>query len=311
MTLNELRYFTVVAEEKSFSKAAELLFVAQPSLSQAIAKLEKQYNCSFFERKAKGLDITPAGEMYLKYAREIISLHKNMEMDLCEYNHQSVKSLNIGTITNHGSYFFPQTISKIKQQYPAINVALREYGKDSLEKSLVNGDVDVAVLRLPIRDPNIEYTVLGNEPIILMMSSDNPLAKNGYEAEGFDLPLINILPLKEECFLVFPKYDAVAHAVNPIFANAGFFPKNTLEVRSLELHEDLCKGSRYISIAPKPIWNSIGNNKLVSYFHIEENCSIPFSLVVATAKRKLPRHVEEYVELIIKYNEFRLREAAE
>ena len=309
MTLNELKYITTVAEKKSFSKASDYLFVAQPTLSQVIARVEKYYNCSFFDRTPKGLEITQAGETYLKYAYSMLSAHQQMELDLKEYSIHIMERLSIGTLINHGIYFFPQTIDRIKEEYPNLTITITEENDtDHLEKLLLHGDIDIAVMRLPIKNPNIEYTVLGSEPIVIMMNRNNPFAKAGYYIEGYDIPFIDITLLADEYFLVFPNNDSVARAVNPIFENAGFFPKKTLEIRSIELHEELCANNNYISVLSKPIWGFIGNNPNITFFNIENRYSVPFSLAVATARKNLPRHIKDYVNLVMQFNEVSLRE---
>ncbi len=308
MTLTMMKYFITVAEECSISKAASRLFVSQPSLSHAIAQIEQEYHCKCFERLQNGLVITAKGRIILEYARSIMNLYQRMETDIQDSIENGEKSISIATITNHGNYFFPQTFYHIKELYPDISISFTEETKNDLEKGLLDGTYDVAVMRLPIKSQNLKFTVLGSEPVILMMNPKNRFVDRGYHVDGFEYPFIDIRLLMDETFLVFPHYDNVAYAINTIYANAGFFPKKYLEVQSIEVHEQLIAKNDYVSITPKPIWNPIGKNPNVAYFNIEPSYAIPYTLAVATANKPIPRHVQDYVNLIVRFNSFAERE---
>jgi len=304
MTLTMMKYLITVAEERSISKAAARLFISQPSLSHAIAQIEQEYECKCFERTPGGLVITKKGQIILDYSRSILEMYQQMDADLRSGTDNNEKKISIATITNHGNYFFPQTIYHIKQLYPDISISFTEESKYDLENGLLDGTYDIAVMRLPVKRQDLIFTVLGSEPIILMMNRNNPMADKGYHVEGYEYPFIDIRLLKDETFLVFPHNDTVAYAVNSIYANAGFFPKNFLEVRSLEVHEQLVAHSNYVSITPKPTWNPIGNNPNVAYFNIEDTYSLPYTLAVVTANKPQPRHIQDYINLIIRFNSF-------
>jgi len=305
MTLNEMRYIVTVANEKSFSKAAEILFMSQPSLSQAVQRVENSYNCKFFIRTSKGLEITEAGQLYTLLAKDILERSDKMQVELRQFANKANQAISIGMLHNLGDYFLPQALPEFRKKYPNIKVNAIEAQNAELERRLQNGEFGFILTHLPIVGPNIEIITLGSERFTLIVHKDSPLAKKGYHVEGYDAPFLDLRLAAEEPFILFPKTEQLRDIIDMIFSKAGFFPKEYTEIRGLTVHEKLCACGLAVSIIPKAVTLAIGNNPNVVYFNIPDNFHVPQTLVIASLRGKaLSPPEEEFRRLIIENNIF-------
>ena len=305
MTLNEMRYIVAIANEKSISKAAEALFISQPSLSQALARVEAAYNCKFFIRNPKGLEITEAGQLCLSYAKDILERSNQMQSMLKQFAAATNQELSIGMLHNQGDYFMPQALPEFLKKYPGIKVNAVEAQNRELEQGLRAGDYAFILTHLPVTGPDIETITLGSERFVLVTHKDSPLAQKGYSVEGYDAPFLDIRLASEESFILFPKTEQLRDIVDIIFSKAGFYPKKYIEIRGLSLHEKLCACGLAVSIIPKTVLGIIGNNPDVIYFNIPDNYHVPQTLVLASIREKaLSPPAEEFRRIILEKNIF-------
>ena len=118
MTTRELLYVKTIAEEKSISKAAKRLYIAQPSLSQSLQKLEEQLGVALFHRTSSGLTLTYAGERYYHMASQVLKIYENFEIEISDINNLKTGKIRLG-ITNHlGALTLPQTLKQFHDLFP-------------------------------------------------------------------------------------------------------------------------------------------------------------------------------------------------
>ena len=119
-TLRQLEAFIATAEFRKMSEAAKHLYISQPTISQIISELEKEYDTKLFERQAKELRITPAGSLLLKSAREIISIEQNLKQNMKTMNR--IRPLRVGATVTVGANIIGKIIAQITEEYPDIDV---------------------------------------------------------------------------------------------------------------------------------------------------------------------------------------------
>ena len=126
MSDKELLYIISIAKDGSVSKAAKRLYIAQPSLSQALKRIEKELNTKLFIRGSKGLKLSTSGEYYYKYAKQILKLYEEMKLEIADIEKLQSGSINLGT-TNHLSLvLLPKIISEFSKIYPNIDINITE-----------------------------------------------------------------------------------------------------------------------------------------------------------------------------------------
>lgn len=154
MTLRHIKIFLTVCEcGNNLTKAAEKLFIAQPSVSFAIHELEDFYNIKFFDRISRRLYITEAGKMFWNYASHISALFEDMEKNIRDWDKLGI--LRIGGSITVGSQLMPSYVKIFSEAYPAIDVRVFVERSEKMEQMLLRNELDFAVIEGIVHEPNL------------------------------------------------------------------------------------------------------------------------------------------------------------
>src|ERR1700716_4352625 len=159
MEMHQLRYFVTVVREGTFTKAAERLFITQPSLSEQIRKLETELGSPLFQRLGRRLTLTDAGEALLPHAQKVL-----FEVEQARARVQEVRGLrrgrlSVGVLPSAAARLLPQFLADFQRQHPGVEVALREENLSAdFEQMVHDGVLDLAIIRLPKRRADLEVT---------------------------------------------------------------------------------------------------------------------------------------------------------
>ena len=194
MELRQLEYFVAIVETGSFSQAAEHCNVAQPSLSQQIIKLEKELGRQLFDRLGRTIAVTEAGRIFYPRARSILSDLQQAKYAVTTDYASLQGSLAVGIIPTLGPYLLYQTVKRFKQSYPEASLLIHENVTDRLIEKLLNAELDVAFVSLPIENKQIITEELFVEPLYVALASDDVLASEVTidTATLGDLPFIRL-----------------------------------------------------------------------------------------------------------------------
>lgn len=149
MTQRELIYIKTAADEKSISQAAKKLYIAQPSMSQFIKRIEDSLGTSLFNRTPNGLTLTYAGEKYYQMALQVLKLYDNFEMELSAVNNMQAGRIHLGITSHLGTVVLPKILPGFMERYPSIEVTVTEDTSDRLEALLTAGQVDFIIAPCP------------------------------------------------------------------------------------------------------------------------------------------------------------------
>ncbi|MCD7909188.1 MAG: LysR family transcriptional regulator [Clostridium sp.] len=177
MNMNQYRYVIAVAENASISKAARELFITQPALTKYLNKLEEDLGAVLFDRSVTPLQITYAGKIYIETGRQILELQKRLEQQLGEISNLQRGSLSIGINSERGSWCLPLLVPEFKRRYPGIELQISEGHSQFLEDELLKNHIDLAIGTLPLLSPELDFKFLSDEPIILAVPMNHPLAQ--------------------------------------------------------------------------------------------------------------------------------------
>src|SRR5512142_1725928 len=154
MEIHQLRYCVRVAETLNFTRAAEDLAVAQPSLSQQIRKLERELGFGLFERGPGGVQLTGEGEQFLPYAKGALARVQEATVVAQEIRGVRRGQVSIGISPMAGARLLPPLVRATRERYPGVRVQTREGGLTYLLALLESGEVDLALVLLPTDDPH-------------------------------------------------------------------------------------------------------------------------------------------------------------
>lgn len=174
--LRQLECFCAVARAGSFTKAAEQLGIAQPSLSEQIAKLEQCLGAALFERLNRRIELTPLGEAILGKAQALLEDAAALP-ELFERAREGVRGpLRVGAIPTILPYFLAPRFKGFAERYPGVDLQVREGPTAELVELLLEGVIDIAVLSLPVEGAGLVMKELFRDPLYLVVPEGHPLA---------------------------------------------------------------------------------------------------------------------------------------
>ena len=241
MQLNQLRYMVCVAEEGRFTKAAARLHVAQPSVSSAISALEQELGAALFHRERSEVTLTGAGQVFLPWARQVLAD--------CEAGTAAVRDLlglrrgrlDLGSTPSLTTNLLPPVLAAFHASHPGLDLTLHEAGSQDLVDRLEKGEMDLAVVILPVDRPWVETTALKQEELVLAVNRGHPYAQRR-SVRVADLEHVPLVMFKDG-------YD-LREATLEACRRAGFVP--TLVMQGLEMDGALALAAAGVGAAVVP-----------------------------------------------------------
>lgn len=176
MTLTELRYIVVLAQEKHFGKAADRCHVSQPTLSVGIKKLEKELGIYIFERSKNSVRLTPVGETIVEQAQRVLQQTQFIRELAKVGKDQLAATLRVGAIYTIGPYLFPHLIPELHKVAPEMPLYIEENFTHVLKEKLRSGDLDAIIIALPFTEPDIVAKPLYKEHFDVLLPAGHPWA---------------------------------------------------------------------------------------------------------------------------------------
>ena len=179
MELRHLRYFIAVAEEGSLLQAAERrLHTAQPSLSRQIRDLELELGVKLLDRKARGIELTAAGRIFLDHARLAL-----MQIEVaCEAARNTERphkpGFRLGFLPGQEVIWLSETLRILREEASDVDVTITTKSSPELANALMQGEIDVALLRREVRTPGLDFRFLVKEPLVVILPSRHRLARH-------------------------------------------------------------------------------------------------------------------------------------
>lgn len=177
MTIRHIRMFVTVADQGGMSAAAKELHVSQPTVSQAIAELEKYYGVKLFERLSQRLYITKEGELMLSFSRHILDSFDRMEeaMDLTAEK----PVLQLGCSVTVGTCLIHDILDKVKEKMPNLQVLVTVTNSSDIEQAILTNEVDLGIVEGIIKSEELLTTPICEDELVLVCGKEHPLAKAG------------------------------------------------------------------------------------------------------------------------------------
>lgn len=169
MTLTELKYIVAVAREKHFGRAAEACFVAQPTLSVAIKKLEDELGVAIFERGGSEISVTPIGAQIVAQAEHVLEQTAFIKNIAKQNKDPLVGTLRIGVIYTIAPYLLPQLVPTLIRRVPLMPLVLQEHFTVKLIELLRAGELDAAIMALPFNEQGLMIRPLYDEPFMVAL----------------------------------------------------------------------------------------------------------------------------------------------
>ncbi len=242
MEFRQLQYTVQIALERSFSRAAEKLHIAQPSLSQQIAKLEKEIDIILFQRSTSHVELTQAGELFVKKSQVILDLVEQLKQEMEDISQIKKGRLVVGSMPMTGATILPRVVPAFQTAYPEIEITLIEETSSHLETITSQGQTDISLLSLPLRVNGLNYEVLLQEEIVLAVPPHHPLAQSQNA--------ISLAMLAQEAFISLKKGLGFQQLTLDLCIEAGFMPQIVFESSNMETIQSLVAAGMGIAFVP-------------------------------------------------------------
>lgn len=248
MELRQLQYAIQIAAEKNFSRAAEKLHIAQPSLSQQLSKLEKEIGVLLFHRNTNAVELTHAGALFVEKAKKVIDLVEQIKQEMDDISQMRKGKLIVGSLPMTGSHIIPLVLPVFKARFPEIEIVLVEETTSNLEHLTAGGQTDICLLSLPLSEPALEYQPLIDEEIWLALPPHHPLAERSLQGDPID-----VRQLEEEPFILLKKGQGFRQIALDLCRGAGFEPRVVFESSNIETVQSLVAAGMGIAFVPSMV----------------------------------------------------------
>lgn len=250
LTFRSLEYVITLAEEGNFTKAANRLYITQPSLSQAIKRIEQECDVELFYRAKNRVILTDQGRHFLETGRKVLEMMDGLEQEICKQSETVCGHLTIGAGYMLGAILVPRIVASFRKQYPYFSTRLVEAPSSELERSTVNGDIDVCFLLLPVRESALYTKPLLSGKILLVMSKNNPLNQLAFKSTDSDKMFFDLKKAYSATFIRSREGNRTETINEAIFQKAGFSPNVSMQVRNIATALHLVCNSNDLFLLP-------------------------------------------------------------
>lgn len=225
MDTKQMEYVIRISEERSITKAAETLFVTQSALNQQLQKLETELGAPLFVRTRSDWRLTPAGEIYVKTAREILSLKKDAYSQIQDLREIGNRCITIGLIPERGVNMFTAIYPEFHRQFSDVRIEPVECNVRTMQEKIRKNEIDLGLITLSSfqKDENT-YIHMADEEIFLAVSENHALAYLG-SADAEHAPEISLSRFSEDPFILMSSSSTMHQLESTLFEQAGFWPE--------------------------------------------------------------------------------------
>lgn len=249
MELHQLRYFLAVARHQHFSRAAQELHVAQPSVSQQIQKLERELGARLFDRTRRGVALTEAGAAFLPRAQGALEQLQEARLELEELSGLQRGHLAIGSPPSAGTHLLPAALAAFHRRHPGISTSFRQAGSLALLDLVRAGELDLAVIILPVEQPQLETRPLMTEELVLAVPPDHPLRQAA---------AVRLRDLAGEPFVLYQEGYDLRQVMLEACRRAGFEPRVSVDGGEMDSVPRFVAAGLGFSIIPRMVADGMG-----------------------------------------------------
>ena len=293
----QLEYIIQISEEHSITKAAEKLFVTQSALNQQLQKLENELGIALFVRNRSDWQLTPAGEIYVRTARQILNLKKDAYSQIQDLKESGSRRITLGLIPERGVNMFTAIYPEFHRKFPDIRIEPVECNVRTMQNLITRGELDLGLITLvqAQKDAN-QYFLMKEEEIFLAIPTSHPLAQSG-SSEAALAPQISLSRFAQDSFILIARRSTMYQLEEALFSQAKFQPQvlfsTSSNVSKYRMVLAEVGGALLPEVFAKP-------DPGIRYFRLEERPS--WEVTMCCRKDAYLSHAEEYfLELCKKY----------
>ena len=288
MDLNPLRVFLAVANEHSFSRAAEKLLRTQPAVSLSIQRLEADLGERLIDRSAKDLLLTDAGQIVLEYAQRFENLDSDLENALAELRDKSAGRLTIGANESSTLYLLDH-IERYRARYPRIKVQVRRSQSSRIPAAILDGELELGILTYDPEDGRLIAQVIFTDHLSFVVSPEHRLAARGD---------VSISELAEETFIAHNVVSPYRAQVLRAFQTHKVPLRMDLEMPTVEAIRKMVERSQGVAFLPRMCVEQEIRHGLLREVTVKEMAMERKIRLVYPARRALSHAAQAFLEVV-------------
>jgi len=287
-SLNSLLVFHEVAKHRSFSKAAEGLFISQPAVTKHIKELERRVGMGLIQRRKGGFSLTEAGKIIFRYSHKISSHLMEMENVLGSLQKDHRGLLKIGTTESYSRCLMPRLLSGFQAAHPAFKIALDVGNSDEIERNLLVYKNDLGLIGLTRTSSKLEAIPFLKEPLVLIVSPNHSLAKR---------KVVSLRELEGYPFIIRAKGSTTRRIVLQAFKDLEIRPSLLMEAGSSEFIKQWVSEGKGVSVIVKRIVEDEEKRGIIKTVPLMEKLHLEVALLYLKEERANPA-VKTFVNFI-------------
>lgn len=296
MNAKQLQYAIVLSETLNFSQAAEQLGITQPALSKQIQHLEADLNIRLFDRSKSPMALTPAGEYFIRSARELLYKEEQLRKNLNRFESGESGRLVIGVTPFRSLYLMPELVGRIRDRYPGVAVSLQEVNSAQLRKDAAEGKFDLAIVNLPVDTALLETVPL--EPDVLVLAVHRSMVGKLPPAAGSQYPQVDFDQLKELPFVVLSPGQELRQLFDGLCTAADFQPTIAAEVVGITTAWAMARAGVGVALLPLQFVHSQYFDDNLSLYRIKGSHYSRQPVVVTRRDQTLTPYAEYAIRLL-------------
>lgn len=296
LTEREMEYLLRIRREKGIARAAQSLYIAQPSLSQILMKLEEECGFALFTREKDGVRETNEGSRFLDQVEELAGIYRKMRRQLEEFQQLKRGLVSFGIPINLGTSLLPDILPRFSALYPGVEVRFFENNSVELDRMVLEGRTDFNIMHFQSPKETLEYEILGVDPFCLAAPS------SWGERLGLKEGAIGKRELKElepEPFIMVARGQKLRQTADEILSQAQVKPKILCSTKSMETAKRLVAAGMGLTLLPMSYTTLLSDRKGILCVPISEELEASWKIVIAYPKgEELPCCCREFLRLL-------------
>ncbi len=288
MDFDQLTTFVQVAKLKSFSKAGQKVFRSQSAVSAQIRQLEQAYKAKLLDRSAKAVELTPAGVVLFDYAERLLRLRDESMQIVADRGSVVQGPITFGANEATCLYLLPDILAEFRHRYPLVHISIYRNFSHKILQRLEEGSLDLGIVTLPLKSPNLKMHVINRDRLRFMVSSKNPLAQRS----KVTLEEIAAAPL------IFPKTGYTRQVLDKLFRPHRSRLQIAMELPSVGMIKTFVAADVGISIISESFARDQVKSGEVKLLTVEGVDLWRELALVYRRDRSLPRAVQALINMI-------------
>lgn len=297
MNLKQLKYVLVLSREGSFSRAAEVLHISQPSLSQYVKNIEKQIGERLFDRLNGEVRLTDAGRIYVDTGRRILDLEHQMEHQLSDLSSFNSGTVTVGISPYRSVHLIPDVFAAFDRLYPNVQLVIQERSGGELIEAAQRGEFDLCVIALPVDEDVFCVEKIHCEEVLIAVKRESELcqdlSKVAVRMDGRAFPAVDLTLLHGRSVAMLSESMPMRTVTDAMLKQYAVSVKEKIKVNSNETLLSVVESGVCAAFVPSGVTNR--SNGSIAFFSIEQPTPSRDIAIVYRKQQYLSRPMQDLI----------------